>query len=222
MSRMTSRQKQGTIWFSFLMKIYIHVHGKNANPHHHKQHDTMGTEKEPPTLSNSEKPSNKDHHKHGKIQSLINISNITHQAWKWTHDTVKKGKIIKPTIETLVKIWTIPATTTNHSTHLLQTKNKNSKQYHDTSGMKMNPRCCKNRQNHQTNYWNTLENMNAPNNSNNQSFHASTTNNNKTSKQSHNQNPKLTIILKTFKIKLRYLKSKNLKLKQGLDIMVAN
>jgi hypothetical protein len=80
-----------------------------------------------------------------------------------------------------VKIWTIPATTTNHSTHLLQTKNKNSKQYHDTSGMKMNPQCCKNRQNHQTNYWNTLENMNAPNNSNNQSFHASTTNNNKTS-----------------------------------------
>jgi hypothetical protein len=59
------------------MKIYIHVHGKNANPHHHKQHDTMGTEKEPPTLSNSEKPSNKDHHKHGKIQSLININNTS-------------------------------------------------------------------------------------------------------------------------------------------------
>jgi len=120
MSRMTSRQKQGTIWFSFLMKIYIHVHGKNANPHHHKQHDTMGTEKEPPTLSNSEKPSNKDHHKHGKIQSLINISNITHQAWKWTHDTKK-------------------------------------------------------RKNHQTNYWNTRENMNNPSN-NNKSLHTSTTN----------------------------------------------
>jgi hypothetical protein len=78
------------------MKIYIHVHGKNANPNHHKQHDTMGTETEPPKLSNLEKPLNKDHHKHGKIQSLININN--------------------------------------------------------TSGMKMNPQCCKNRQNRQTNY----------------------------------------------------------------------
>lgn len=57
----------------------MHVHGKNANPNHHKQHDTMGTEKEPPTLSNLEKPLNKDHHKHRKIQTLIN-NNITHQA----------------------------------------------------------------------------------------------------------------------------------------------
>lgn len=69
------------------MKIYIHVHGKNANPHHHKQHDTMGTETEPPKLSNLEKPLNKDHHKHGKIQSLININNtsgmkMNPQHWK--------------------------------------------------------------------------------------------------------------------------------------------